>query len=111
MVGKFTMPVIPLTSADDLQGTLLTFNTRIGTARPPPLACTLTSAPSSLLRHCVIGEPLSSHASNVLSDINSCFSDLLDKTVQPEGQMMLHDYVGEDANRVIQFWLGNDAAY
>lgn len=108
MMDKFPMPTIPLTSVDELPGTLLSFTARLAAARRS-LPCPPASAPRVLLPHCAIGEPLSSHATNVLSDINSCFSDLLDKAAKPEGRMMLQDYVGADAERVIQFWLGDDA--
>lgn len=109
MMDKFAMPIIPLTSAAELPATLLSFSTRLTTTKPPAPFST-ASAPQALLPHCAVGSPLSPHATNVLSDINSCYSDLVDKSAKPEGQMILQDYVGEDAERIIRFWMGDDVA-
>lgn len=109
MMNKFAMPIIPLTSVVDLPDTLLSFASRLTTTKPS-LPCAPGSTPQALLPHCAVGPPLSPHAINVLSDINSSFSDLLDKATKPEGQIILQDYVGADAERVIRFCMGDEAA-
>ena len=80
------MPLIPLTAVDDLPNMLSSFCSQLSTP-PPSLSNPVPAAlPTQvLLPHCAVGTPLSPSTTNVLSDINSGFSDLLDKITKPEG--------------------------
>lgn len=108
MMDKFAMPIIPLTSEGELPATIMSFTGQLTSAQQAVGTASLSYSPHDILSHCATGCPLSPHATKVLSDINSCFSDLVDKTTNPEGQMILQDYVGVDAERIIRFWMGQD---
>lgn len=104
MMEKFiSIPVLPVTSLEELPARLEDFYTKLCNARPTHSPSPKAEA-QALLLYCSVQPPLPRHPTHILGDINSSFSDLLDKISTPQGQEILQDYAGEVANRVIQFW-------
>ena len=104
------MPVLPLTSVRELPNILQSFRNRTAKTESLPRRPAVAWVAKHLLPHCTLGHPLPTHTVRILSDINSSLSDLLDKTIKPEGQAMLTDYIGTEAEHIIQFWASKDDA-
>jgi hypothetical protein len=98
-----SIPILPLTAAEDLPATLETFHKKLVTPKVPEVRSPLLES-KALLQHCSLGGPLLDLETNMLSDLNTGFSDLVVKMTTLEGQEILRDYIPEHADRVIQFW-------
>lgn len=98
-----SIPILPLTSLDDLPARLEAFRDKLLAPKPTQTRSASLEA-KALLQHCSLNGPLPESQTDVLSDINTSFSDLLDKISTAQGQAILQDYVPEVANRMIQFW-------
>ncbi|KAH8905503.1 hypothetical protein BR93DRAFT_802212 [Coniochaeta sp. PMI_546] len=105
IMEKFlTIPILPLMSLDDLPAMLEAFHGELIIPKPYQTH-SVGSEAQALLPYCSVNPPLPQHPTHVLSDINTSFSDLLDKVSTGQGQAILQDYAGDDvAKRIIQFW-------
>ncbi|OIW34786.1 hypothetical protein CONLIGDRAFT_675742 [Coniochaeta ligniaria NRRL 30616] len=105
IMEKFiSIPILPLTSLDHLPARLEAFHGKLLTPNPCQ-ARSVSAEAQTLLPYCSVNPPLPQQPTHVLSDINTSFSDLLDKVTTGQGQAILQDYAGDDvANRIIQFW-------
>jgi hypothetical protein len=97
-------PIIPITKLDELPARLEAFHSKLCAAPKPSPPSSVGFAAQALLPYCSVNPPLPQHPTHILSDINSSFSDLLDKVSTAQGREIMHDYAGDVADRVIQFW-------
>lgn len=110
MMDKFEIPLIPLSSTQELPSTLARFHKQhvdriTSSQQPRALSNQAQSTMQVLLPHCALKPRLSEHAVNILSDITTGCADLADKVRTEEGRELLREYLGpEDAGRVIMFW-------
>jgi hypothetical protein len=95
------MPVIPISCVEALPTSIQAFHRQLLASVCPKRQ---PGAALDLLPHCSVAHPLPEHAVNVLSDITKDLKDLLLKAMTTEGQQFLRDYLGDDAERLINFW-------
>jgi hypothetical protein len=104
IMEKFiSIPILPLTSVSELPTTLEAFHHTL-LPREPFTVVPAFRESRALLQHCSTHGPIPESQTLLLSDLNSSFSDLVDKTSDVQGRDILHDYVPDVAERVIQFW-------
>ncbi|KAH8675982.1 hypothetical protein BX600DRAFT_191628 [Xylariales sp. PMI_506] len=95
------LPIIPIASLTAAPGALQGFHQQLCTTavshnRPAPAR--------SLLLYCSDDQVLKEHTINILSDITSDFKDLIAKATSSDGQKVLEEYLGPDAERVVNYW-------
>lgn len=95
------MPIVPVSSAQSLPTTLEAFHHQLVTSAAPEKR---PDPASNLLPHCADARTLSEHTIHILTDITTDLKDLIDRATSPEGQQQLMNYLGEDAERLINFW-------
>jgi len=105
------VPVLALSAAQDLPAVVAAFARQLRPPPPPPPQQTearrrrAAAAARALLPHCTIGPPLAEHAAHVLSDVAGGLRDLAALAATEEGRFVIRDYLGEDAEGVVAFWL------
>lgn len=97
VMGKFDIPILPVTSVTTVPATLTAFQRQLGCTPESQGRPNLPAPAKCLLPFCTTGAPLSSHAVNVLTDITEGFPDLAQKVATADGQQLIKDYLGEDA--------------
>lgn len=105
-----TIPLLPLSTLDELPVRLEAFHSKLITAKSSPPRSAAVEA-QALLPYCAVNPPLPERPTHILSDINTSFSDLLDKVSTAQGRAILQDYAGDAsaADRVIRFWTKEDS--
>jgi hypothetical protein len=102
LMGGLEMPVIPVPSVEAVLPTVTAFCRQFA---PQETSFSRTRTAHDLLSHCTdTSQPLSEHATNILSDITSSMRDMVDKVTTEEGQRLFAEYLGDEAERVIRFW-------
>ena len=97
------IPVLPLTSVDELPARLEAFRAELLTPHPSQARWPGDEA-KELLRHSSLNGPLPEYPTERLTELNTNFSDLLDKMSTAQGQAIVQDYVPDVADGVVRFW-------
>lgn len=103
MEKSISIPILPLTSLDDLPARLESFRDKLLALKPSPSPILGLDA-KALLQHCSPTGPLPEVHTRVLTGLNTSFSDLLDKLSTSQGQAIVQDYAPEVSDSVIRFW-------
>jgi len=103
------MPLLPLTTLDDLAATITAFHcSQQASSQPAPSSNSgdiVPSAPQHLIPYCTITPPMSGHAAKVLSDICHSLRDLVGMASTREGRAALTGFLGRaGAEGAISFW-------
>ncbi|KAJ9164913.1 hypothetical protein NKR19_g922 [Coniochaeta hoffmannii] len=98
-----SIPILPLTSVDELPARLEAFRTELLNPRRSKLRYPGAEA-KTLLQHSSLNGPLPELQTEKLTELNTNFGDLLDKMSTAQGQAIVQDYVPDVADRVVRFW-------
>jgi hypothetical protein len=102
MLGGLEMPIISVPSVEETPSIIAAFCRQLA-SQDASIRDRKTT--QELIAHCTgTSQPLSEHTTNILSDITSSLQDLVGKVSSAEGQRMLIEYLGHDAESVIRFW-------
>ncbi|KXJ95334.1 hypothetical protein Micbo1qcDRAFT_200751 [Microdochium bolleyi] len=99
------MPIAPCAKWEHAPQTLAAFHRELCLSRRPARPQIDTSTVIELLRHSATRRPLSEHSVHVLTDLTVGLSDHLDKLSGQESRKKLLDYLGEEGERALAFWL------
>ena len=101
LMGGREMPVLPIVRAEALSETIQAFCRQL---LQTTASATQPNAVRELLPYCSDLQRLTEHSVNVLSDITTDFRDIVTKSTAADGQQLLREFIGEDAERLIGFW-------
>lgn len=100
----YSIPIIPVSSAAELPACLDSLRRQLQSAPRGSNNQDLDGAARDLVSHCVRGQALSEHQTNVLTGISGGFRDLAEVAFLPANQGLVIDYLGEkDGKRLVSF--------